>query len=204
VQVEAQRGHAGGEVMVNGDRKGNFYISPTDPSIQVTVEQETGSIEITSIPAMSAPQGLLIVRSVRAIVSETDASLPTTVTLPHGYPSIYPCIGCDQLPFPLYYQTKMGNISNRAIILVDRLLAYASYEETGRYLLPIKKAAAEARSMAEVREDASGYGRIYYLALLKSLDDAEPYLHQTFGRSSVFGMCSDLLALREYIRETLD
>jgi hypothetical protein len=205
LQVDSAYGNSGAELSVNGDRKGNTYLSPADPSWVVTVEQETGSLQLTGITAISSPQGRFNVRAVHAIVTDTDTSVGGT--LPGNIGGIYPpniCDSCSRLPFPLYYRTVMGNVSNRAIILVDRLATYSNYQEYGTYLLPIKKAAAEARSVAEARGDASAYGRPYFEALLKSLDCAQPYLSETFERSAAFEWSTEILTLREYIRDILD
>jgi hypothetical protein len=156
-------------------------------------------LKIAAVSPLNSPTGVFVVKSVRAVVSDTDWSSSNPIPMPSN-----PCLGCEQLQFPIYYKSVMGNVANRAIMLVDRLADYASYREYGLYLLPIKKAAAEARAVAEARGDASGYGQAYYRALLASLDCAQPYLSETFERSSVFQVATELLTLREHIRDRLD
>jgi len=205
LQVDSTRGNSGAELTVNGDRKGNMYLTSADPQWIVTVEQETSSLQLTGIQPISTPCGTFNVRAVDAVVSETDITgnhTSSTNSTNTTYQS--PCHGCYRLNFPLYYTTVMGNVSNRAIILIDRLQTFADCVEYGKYLLPIKKAAANARSVAEARGDASAYGRPYYEALLIQLDLAEPYLINTFERSAVFQWANELLTLREYIRDILD
>lgn len=203
VNVESNAwGDAAGEVWVNGEKRGDVYApqNKPDPSFFIPVERETGSIMIQAKP-VNGTQGRLRVLKVTATVSDVQ---PDT-DFPSG--NLHPACGrCTELrmPFPTYYRTVMGNVSNQAIILVDRLAGYTNYGDLGQYLLPIKKAAAEARSLAEARGDASAYARPYYEKLQRALDAAEPYLDDLYERPAVFQLATELLSLREYIRKILD
>ncbi|MCX6127346.1 MAG: hypothetical protein NTV34_21710 [Proteobacteria bacterium] len=202
LQVDSANGNSGAELIVNGDRKGNTWLTSDDPLWVVTVEQETSSIQVFGLQGLRSPQGRFVVRSVSAVVSETDDS--SSVTPAPSFPTPRHCVDCDRLPFPSYYRTVMGNVSNRAIILVDRLAQYTNYRDFGAYLLPVKKAAAEARSVAEARGDASQYAAAYYSELLYRLDNLQPYFSDTFERGAAFELGTELLSLREHIRDILD
>jgi len=210
LKVDSVYGHAGADLYVNGDKKGNIYVSPTDPVWTVTVAQVTNVIQVFGIPAISWPQGRFNVRAAWAIVSDVEpvytpsypSSNATNVTQPIVYGA--PVYGSLRLPYPGVYRSDMANVANRAITLVDRLSVYTNYPDLGLYLLPIKKAAAEARAIAEAQGPASSAARPYYVAFLQSLDAAELYLSDTFERSAVFPLATELLSLRAYLREILD
>jgi hypothetical protein len=200
LQVDSVNGNSGAEVIVNGDRKENMYLQSSDPLWVATIEEETSSIQITGTAAQMGRQGQFVIRDIKAVVTDTDYHDP--IARP-SHPEL--CTSrCDHLRFPIYYKSVMGNVSNRAIVLTDRLADYANYRDYGAYLLPIKKAAAEARAVAEARGDASQYARPYFYNLLKNLDCAEAYFNDTFERSAAFEMATELLALREHIRDILD
>ena len=199
LQVESVSGNSGAEIIVNGDRKANVWLQSVDPMWVTTIEAETSSIEIVGIQSQMGPQGRFVVKAAKAVVSDTDWS--PSVEFP-SHPEY--CNGCSRLGFPIYYTTVMGNVANRAIVMVDRLADYANYRDYGNFLLPVKKAAAEARSVAEARGDASQYARAYYFNLLKALDHCESYFSDTFERGAVFESATELLALREHIRDILD
>jgi hypothetical protein len=200
LQVDSVNGNSGAEVIVNGDRKANMFLQSADPMWVATIEEETSSIQITGLTAQMGHQGQFVIRDIKAVVTDTDYHDP--IARP-SHPEL--CNSrCNHLPFPIYYSSVMGNVSNRAIVLTDRLADYANYRDYGAYLLPIKKAAAEARAVAEARGDASQYARPYFYRLLKSLDCSEAYFNDTFERSAAFEMATELLALREHIRDILD
>jgi hypothetical protein len=198
LQVESSRGNAAAEVIVNGDRKANTWLTTTDPLWTATVEAESSTIQIAALQALSGPQGYFVIRRVRAVVSDTDYP---------GSPGAFPasrCVDCADFHFPLYYHSPLANLSNRAIILVDRLAEYTNYADYGNYLLPVKKAAAEARALAEARTDSSSYARPYFFELLRQLDNCETYLRDTFERGAAFELGTQLLGLREQIRSNLN
>ena len=200
LQVDSINGNSGAELLVNGDRKGNVWLTSDDPLWTVTVEQETMSIQVVGTAGQRSPQGKFVVRAAHAVVSDTDWTDPGQVV--PTWPTH--CTDCNHLPFPTYYTTVMGNVSNRAIMLVDRLTDYANYRDYGVYLLPVKKSAAQARAVAEARGDASGYARGFYVDFLRKLDHCEPYFSDTFERGAAFELGTELLALREHIRDILD
>lgn len=201
VNVESNSwGDAAGELWVNGEKRGDVYApqSRPDPAFFIPVERESDAITIIGRPVTGA-QGRLRVMRVVATVSETRPQ-----ESPSGYhPTCAPCREMG-MPFPTYYRTVMGNVSNQAIILVDRLMQFTNYNDLGQYLLPIKKAAAESRSLAEARGDASAYARPYYEKLLRTLDDSQMYLDDLYERPGVFQLATELLSLREYIRRVLN
>lgn len=205
--VSNSYGDASGEVWVNGEKRGDVYASRNnpDPAFYIPIERETSAILINSKPVLGQ-EGRLRVLKITATVSDLHSvqSPDDDSILPIN--GVRSCYRCKQMGmnFPLHYKTVMGNVSNRAIILSDRLMQYTNYKDLGVYLLPIKKAAAQSRSVAEARGDASAYARPYYEWLLTVMDDAEPYLDDLYERPGVFELATELLSLREYIRDILD
>ncbi len=197
IQAEAMNGNASAEVVVNGDVKGNIVVPWADPIYTVTVKDYTSEILLNGTPTVGR-EGVLRIRTVRAVVSD-DAEQGGEARMP-----LPPCLSCRSLPFPHPYQTWMGNVSNQAIQLVDRLRAYTNYEDYGLYLLPIRKAGLRARAMAEARGDASLVARPYYEDLLMRLDSSEPFLDEHFEMDAAVDLAFQLLRLREYIRQILD
>lgn len=164
------------EVSVNGDVKGTLYLPGSDPHYVVTVERKTGSIEFTSVTGRSK----LI--SVKAVVSET------------GLP--------DPLPFPTH--SKMGKFSLDTIWVTEQLDHYTTYEDYGKYLLPIRKKAGLTYAIAEAQGDLSGSARPYYEQFLAVLDFATPYLNKMFEIEEAYELTLRLMSIRERVRELLD
>ncbi|NUM89427.1 MAG: hypothetical protein HUU37_09510, partial [Bdellovibrionales bacterium] len=183
VRVESgSYGDAAGEVWVNGNVKGSLYAPGRDPGFWVTVGEETQSIQIKST------KNTLKVLSVQAYLSETSGFFP-------GPGPSY--------PFPSHVTAQMSQISNRVIWLVDQLEGYTNYQDYGIYLLPIKKAAAEALAVAEARGDLSFSARAFFEALLGRLDASSAYLNNSFEMKRAFHLSVELLSMREKIRRTL-
>lgn len=183
IQAIAGRQDAYAEVLVNGSVKGTLYVPGTDPHYVVTVEDVTGSIEITSI------RGHVTTYSVKAVVSEPESE--------SGY-SPRP-----RQPFPNQATTQMGQLAARVIWIVNQLDGYTSYNTYGTYLLPIRKSAAEVLAMAEARGDASEMNRAYYAKLLNALDSAQPYISKAFEVDHAFKLAVELMSYRERIRRIL-
>lgn len=205
-QVEAVGSHdAGASVWVNNDKKGDLFApGRSDPSLTITVEAESEWIRVDgySFPNQS---GTLRIKKVVAYVHPHAPRVPELPESNQGIPNLDICRSCSSLPFDTYhYRTRLGAIANRLIILVDRLDGYTDYANYGRYLLPIKKSAAMVRARAETYGDASRSSRIYYENLLACLDHAEPYLSNMYERNAAFELATELLGMREYLRDTLD
>lgn len=187
IQADGYYSDAYAQIVVNGNVKGTLYVPGRDPSYVVTVEDESSSIEITSI------RGNLNIRSVTAVLSESNSwNNPTPG--PNPFPGY-------QLPPSVHSQ--MGQISSRVIWIVNNLENYTNYRTYGEYLLPIRKAAAEALAMSEARGDASQSARAYYEKLLATLDNAAPYIDNAFEVDYAFNLAVELMSKRESIRRLL-
>lgn len=186
IQAEGYYRDAYAQVMVNGKVKGTLYVPGRDPHYVVTVEEETQSIEIVAI------SGSFRVNSVSAVLSESRAG--------GWYPEPTPG---PQAPLPYYAHSQMGQVSARVIWLVNQLENYTNYATYGTYLLPIRKAAAEALAMSEARGDASQSARAYYERLLTTLDAAAPYIDNAFEVDYAFNLAVELMSKRELIRRVL-
>lgn len=216
VQVSSTTaGDSQAEVIVNGDRVGIVYAPREDPFFEFRVERETDRVFLRAL-AVQHSRGLLQVHSVTAWVSESDNSAIQGGIMAPGMPlppgatprGTVPCRKCMDMGanFPTYYPSVMANVSNRAIILCDRLnfQGYANYDQLGKYILPIKKAAAKSRAMANSWGDASLTARPDYEHLLHTLDTAETYIEDLAERNGdAYQGCLELLGLREYIRRVL-
>ena len=91
-------------------------------------------------------------------------------------------------------------LADRAILLVDMLQGYTDHNTFGSYLLPVKKAAAEARAAG------GAYGalsRAPFERLLSALDRAQPYLSNMYERSAAFESATELMGIREHLRRAL-
>ena len=206
-QVEAVGSHdAGASVWVNGEKKGDLF-SPgrVDPSVTITVAAETKWIRVDGY-AFPNQNGTLRIKKVVAYYHPKPVTIPSRDGDQYrGRPNVERCGACRTLPFDTYnYRSRMGAIANRVIILVDRLDAYTDYASYGSYLLPIKKSAAMARARAETFGDASRSSRVYYENLLNCLDAAEEYLSNMYERNAAFDLATELLGMREHLRDTLD
>jgi hypothetical protein len=183
IQAIAGRQDAYAEVLVNGSVKGTLYVPGRDPHYVVTVEDETNSIELTSI------RGQVTTYSVKAVVTEAGGESGFSPRPRH--------------PFPTQATTQMGQLAARVIWIVNQLDGYTSYNSYGTYLLPIRKAAAEVLAYAEARGDASEMNRPYYAKLLNAMDSAQPYMHRAFEVDHAFKLAVELMSYRERIRRVL-
>ena len=204
VEAEGRLDAAAG-VWINGQKKGDLFAPGNeDPLLTVTVEAETNAIQLRGY-ALPNQRGILRVRKVVAYIHQPHRTFVNPQPVRIDFPRRSSCRPCSRLPFETFhYQTQIGAISNRTIILVDRLDGYTDHESYGLYLLPIKKAAAMARAKAEAYGDASMRARRHFRALLRSLNRAEDYLDNMYERSEAFETATDLLGMREYLRDALD
>jgi hypothetical protein len=131
-------------------------------------------------------QGITLVQSKRSIATRIPAPLPA-----------------DSESLPLPWHTQASYFAREAIRLVDALQPYASYEEYGEYLLPIKKAGGRAYSAAEVRGPLSGRVRNLLIGLKEQIEFAKDYLDETFERSAVFDLVVEIKALAERLDQLL-
>jgi len=191
IQAEGYYHDAYAQVIVNGNVKGTLYVPGRDPSYVVTVEEETSSIQIQNLRG-----GTFKIRNITAVVSESGDGMGAG-------PNPGPCRGNSCSQFPNYAHTQMGQISSRVIWLVNSLEGYTNYRTYGEYLLPIRKAAAEALAIAEARGDTSLSARTYYEKLLNTLDAAAPYIDNAFEVDYAFNLATELMSKREYIRRIL-
>ncbi|MCM2323704.1 MAG: hypothetical protein NDJ90_10630 [Oligoflexia bacterium] len=185
IQAEGYYSDAYAQVLVNGNVKGTLYVPGRDPHYVVTVEDTASSIEFAAI------RGSFRIVSLSAVLSESDGGFGG------GY-NPYP-----DTQLPSHVNTQMGQISSRVIWLVNQLENYTNYRIYGQYLLPIRKAAAEALAMSEARGDASSSARAYYERLLTTLDAAAPYIDDAFEVDYAFNLAVELMSKREQIRRVL-
>ena len=194
IQAEGYYSDAYAQVMVNGRVKGTLYVPGRDPHYVVTVEEDTASIEIASI------RGNLNIRAVRAVMSESYNNGGNGGGWQNPGPGPQPG---PQYPLPNYVNSQMGQMSSRIIWIVNNLENYTNYRTYGEYLLPIRKAAAEALAMSEARGDSSMSARAYYEKLLLTLDTAAPYIDNAFEVDYAFNLAVELMSKREQIRRLL-
>lgn len=192
VQAEGTYSDAYAQVLVNGVVKGTLYVPGRDPSYVVTVEDDTSSIQVQSL------RGTLRISNITAVVSEASGGYYP----PMPSPGPNPGYGHGR-PFPDSAHSQMGAISSRVIWLVNNLEGYTNYQTYGTYLLPIRKAAAEALAIAEARGDTSMSARAYYEKLLQTMDDAAPYISNAFEVDYAMNLAIELMSKREYIRRIL-
>ncbi len=190
IQAEGYYTDSQAQVIVNGSVKGTLYVPGRDPSYVVTVEDDTSSIQIQSV------YGSFKIHSVTAVVSEaySDGYYPQ--------PSPGPHVG-HGTSLPWMVHSQMGKISSRVIWLVNNLEGYTNYATYGTYLLPIRKAAAEALAVSEARGDLSLSARTYYETLLTTLDNAAPYMQNAFEVDYALNLSIELMSMREKIRMLL-
>lgn len=183
IQAEGYYNDAYAQVIVNGSVKGTLYVPGRDPHYVVTVEDNASSIEFAAI------RGSFKLISLSAVMSESNSN--------GGY---FPG---PEYPLPSHVNTQMGQISSRVIWLVNQLENYTNYRTYGQYLLPIRKAAAEALAISEARGDSSSTARAYYERLLTTLDTAAPYIDNAFEVDYAFNLAVELMSKREQIRRLL-
>lgn len=186
-------------VFVNGQQRGPWNVPGVDPTYTVPISAETSTVTIVSAGIQGTRQGRLRIRGMRCDVLPTDYERRVS----DRWPTPPGMMDGEDLGFPMYYRTVLGNLSNRVIILIDRLQGFANYRAYGTYLLPIKIAAAEARTAAEVDGDAHSYAREFFEELLDKMNAAQPYLRDTYERSYAFDCATELLTLRERIRRAI-
>lgn len=184
IQAIAGNRDAYAEVLVNGSVKGTLYVPRNDPHYVVTVEDNSNSFELTSI------NGQVTTYSIKAVVSEAEDAMPGMGMQPRA-------------PLPAGAVTQMGQLSARVIWIVNSLEGFTPYRTYGTYLLPIRKAAAEALAYAEARGDASESARPFYGKLLAALDAAQPYMSLYFEVDHAYTISIELMSYRERIRKVL-
>lgn len=181
IQAEGINNDSSMEVSANGDTKGTIYAPGSDPHYVVTVSEVTDSIEF------SATMGSMHVISVKAVLEESSVS---------GY---YPTHG------NFYVQTgEVTRICTRIIDLVENLRPFAYYDDYGKFLLPIKKAAARTYSIARANSDLSRKTYASVLVLMSHIDFAQFYIERTFEQDHAFDFALELVSLREKLKDMLE
>jgi hypothetical protein len=175
------------EVITNGDVKGTLYLPGRDPSYVVTIGEVTRSIEFRNTTNTRAR-----IRSVVAYVTETSYEDRWN----DGYYEPIPSMD-------LRARNEAAALAKKAIVLVDQLDKYTNYADYGRYLLPVKKAAARAYSTANARGSLSAKVREQLFALMGELELSKPFIEDAFERSAAFELAIELLSLRERLEHVL-
>jgi hypothetical protein len=146
------------------------------------------------------------VHDVKAVLSERFVPLDDGGFDHHALPALV-CPGhahCDTVAVIDYPARSHGaKMALRAIHLVEQLEPYASYNEYGEYLLPIKKLAARAYAYASVRDDLSADVKFSLLALKRQIDYATSYVNETFERTAAFETAIALVTLGEELKSAM-
>jgi hypothetical protein len=172
VQAEGLGSHGaniGMEVYVDGEFIGNTFVPVVDPRFHFNISRWGRQITLSATPAPGQDAHTLRVKAVTAVISSNNQpQQPQQPSMPGPWDPIYDtaqhptCGTCVGLPFPSKgFHSVMGALSNEAVKLVNDLRGFTNYQDFGRYLLPIRKAALESRSVAENLGDASGEARPY-------------------------------------------
>ncbi len=187
------------EVIANGDTKGTVYVPGKDPSYIVTIGEVVRSIELRHVSG-----GAVRVHNIKGAMSRRIQNFrPIDDEFFDEDDSI--CCGntvdtVDDFPT----SNLSSKLARKAIELIDKLEGFASYEEYGQYLLPIKKAAGRAYANATARGDLSIVTRRSLLVLKRQIEFACPYLEEAFERDHVFNLSVELMSLGERIDDLLD
>jgi hypothetical protein len=184
------------DVYVNGDLKGSVHLPAADPQYTVTVDETAqwvllrhrwgGVAQINQVFAMESERYL-----------PATENIVTTAEWSHG--RIDNWHHHDSVP-DFRARNRASELALEAIHIVDELQGYASYQEFGDYLLPIKKAAARCYSSSEARGPLSGDVRLKLLGLQKQIEFATEYIDSTFERERAF----DLAVRLKEIADSLD
>ena len=174
------------EVLVNGDTKGTIYAPGSDPSYVVTIAEASSSIELRGL------RGTMNVRGIQAVVS--------TRNLGGGY-GTYPD-GSRDVYRPIHNEAMA--IASRAIELAQQMEHFCSYAELGRYVLPLKKTAGRAYSVASVRNPISMRVHEALAALRGQIAFARDFLNGSMERDATFDLAVEFLTLEEQISGLLE
>jgi hypothetical protein len=185
------------EVIANGDVKGTIYVPNRDPSYVVTIGETVRTLEFRHRSG-----GRIKVNKIK-VVREFD-SLPR-YPQERGRDGDYGRTGYGRsFGMSLNARNQAASIARRAIVLSEQIEDYANYEEYGIYILPIKKAAARAYTVASARGDLSRRTATYLIALKAQIEYAYTYIDETFERDAAFELAVELMSLGRQLDDLLD